>query len=79
MTKLYLFCISLWGVNVAFAADAVALPSAPIDTVTIIAICGTLWSIASEILAYLPGIKANGVVQLIMNILGKVAGKTDKI
>lgn len=44
------------------------------DQVTLTIIFAVLWSL-SETLALIPGIKANGVFQLVAGILKKLAGK----
>lgn len=77
MKKLAFLFVVLFA-SIALAADG-ALPEAPVDTTKIVAIAGVIWAIASEVLSLLPKVAANGVVQLIMNLIGVIAGKKDKI
>lgn len=58
----------------AFAQATTAPATAPVDNTTLlVAVLGALLAI-SEALSFIPAIKANGVFQLVINIIKKLAG-----
>ena len=75
---LFMICLAcLFGVGLALAADAVALANVSLLD-TIIANKAVLLAAllaVSEVLALIPGIKANSIFQLVLNGLKSMAGK----